>query len=229
MQYAKRPGRTTGRSPVSSNGGASRRASRLLEDVTALFLGEGFLHLTTDDIARRLRCSKTTLYQIAPSREQLFDVVVDRYLSKIREDGLAIAEQAPDAPHAMVGLLSAGVTAGREASWEFVRDMRLHPASRRRLDRHQRARVTDLERLIEAGVRRGAFQGFHPRMVAELILAIIARVFEPDLLASVGLSLGEAYDEAYRLVEYGLLPRAGKQVTPSKRSIARSRPRSTRR
>ena len=190
-----------------SRNGAASRTTRVLEDLTALFLGEGFLHLTTDDIAKRLRCSKTTLYQIAPSREQLFDAVVDRYLSKIRQDGLAIASEAGDAPRAMVGLLGAGVTAGREASWEFVRDMRRHPSSRRRLDRHQRARVTDLEHLIEAGIRRGAFQGFHPRMVAELILAIIARVFEPDLLASVGLSLGEAYDEAYRLVEYGLLPR----------------------
>ena len=196
-------------SALSSAARTSPRTARLLEDLTSLFLVEGFLHLTTDDIAKRLRCSKTTLYQIAPSREQLFGVVVDRYLGKIREDGLASARKSKEAPRAMVELLGAGVTAAREASWEFVRDMRLHPASRRRLDHHQRSRVADLERLIEAGIRRGAFQGFHPRMVAELILALIGRVFEPDLLASVGLSLGEAYDEAYRLVEYGLLPRGG--------------------
>ena len=205
--------------------GASPRTARLLEDLTSLFLVEGFLHLTTDDIAKRLRCSKTTLYQIAPSREQLFGVVVDRYLGKIREDGLASARKSKDVPRAMVELLGAGVTAAREASWEFVRDMRLHPASRRRLDHHQRSRVADLERLIEAGIRRGAFQGFHPRMVAELILALIGRVFEPDLLASVGLSLGEAYDEAYRLVEYGLLPRGGER----RRGSRAARPARTRR
>jgi AcrR family transcriptional regulator len=212
VEYGNRSRRTTARSTLSSDG-ASPRLARLLEDVTALFLSEGFLHLTTDDIAKRLRCSKSTLYQIASSREQIFDIVVARYLSRIRDDGLAGARQAKDAPRAMLALLGAGVTAGREASWEFVRDTRRHAASRRRLDQHQRSRVADLERLIEAGIRRGAFQGFHPRLVAELILVLIGRVFEPDLLASVGLSLGEAYDEAYRLVEYGLLPRTRERRT----------------
>jgi AcrR family transcriptional regulator len=202
---------------------ASLRSARLFDDLAALFLSEGFLHLTTDEIARRLRCSKTTLYRIAPSREEIYAAVVDRYLGRIRDDGVAAATAASDFPSAMIALLGAGVTAAREASWEFVRDMRRHPASRRRLDLHQRRRVADLERLIEAGIRDGAFQGFHPRMVAELILALIGKVFEPDLLASVGLSLAEAYDEAYRIVEYGLIPRG----TPARPRAAapKSKPR----
>lgn len=217
MQYDGRPRRTTGSSAVSRN--APARSARLFDELTALFLAEGFLHLTTDEIARRLRCSKSTLYQIAPSREEIYGAVVERYLERIREDGVAAARGAADFPAAMIALLGAGVTAAREASWEFVRDMRRHPASRRLLDLHQHRRVTDLERLIEAGIRDGAFQGFHPRMVAELILALIGKVFEPDLLASVGLSLADAYDEAYRIVEYGLIPRPAtkKRAGPPKR------------
>lgn len=206
MQYAKRSGRTTGPSELSRTNG-SARTTRIFDELTALFLAEGFLHLTTDEIARRLRCSKTTLYQIAPTREEIYAVVVERYLASIREDGATAAAAAPDFPKALVALLRAGVTGARGASREFVRDMSRHLGSRRRLDHHQHLRVADVERLVQAGVREGAFQGFHPRIVAELILAMIAKIFEPDLLASVGLSLADAYEEAYRMVEYGLLPR----------------------
>lgn len=181
------------------------RPGRLFEQLSELCLSEGFLHLTTDEIARRLRCSKTTLYQIAPNREALYGAVVDRYLESIRDDGVRAALEATDYPGALVALLEAGITAARRAAWECVRDMRLHPASRQKLTFHHKQRVQDVEAVIEAGVKAGAFQGVHAHLIAELILAIISKVFEPELLANVGLSLAEAYAEAYRMVEFGLL------------------------
>jgi AcrR family transcriptional regulator len=204
---------------------SAARVARLSDELTSLFLTEGFLHLTTDEIARRLRCSKSTLYHVAPSREQLFATVVDRYLTRVREDGIAAADQSTSFPSAVTALLGAGVTAAREASWEFVRDMRRHPAAQRRLAAHQRQRVRDLERLLEAGVRNGAFHDLHPRMIAEILYVIIARVFEPDLLASVGLSLEQAYNEAYRMIEYGLLPR--RRSHRARSDAIRRRPRSS--
>lgn len=232
MQYESRSRRTTVLDGLST-GTQPPRAARLFEELTALFLAEGFLHLTTDEIARRLRCSKTTLYALGPSREALRGAVVQRYLDRIRADGVAAATSAADSSAALIGLLGAGVAAAREASWTFVRDIRLHPASQRRLMRHQRQRVTDLERLLEAGMREGAFRGLHPRMVAELLLAMIAKVFEPQLLADVGLSLAEAYDEAYRMVEFGLIPRhpqlgaAARDATTGSRAVARGGRRSS--
>jgi len=53
---------------------------------------------------------------------------------------------------------------------------------------------------------------------ATLILTLVAKVFEPELPASVDLSLAEAYDEAYRIVEYGLLPRGERVVRGASRS-----------
>src|SRR5213076_1897274 len=47
------------------------RQRALLADLEALFLAEGFAAFTLDDLAGRLRCSKSTLYALAPSKEQL--------------------------------------------------------------------------------------------------------------------------------------------------------------
>ena len=43
----------------------------LLDRLTDLLLAEGFAHLTLDQMAGRLRCSKTTLYALADSKDQL--------------------------------------------------------------------------------------------------------------------------------------------------------------
>ena len=44
--------------------GAARR-DELSDALVALLLAEGFAHLTLDDVAARLRCSKRTLYALA--------------------------------------------------------------------------------------------------------------------------------------------------------------------
>ena len=185
------------------------RVGRLADDLTSLFIGEGFLHLTTEKIARRLRCSKTTLYGLAPTRTQIYQTVVKRFLAGVRAEGIRRAAEADDWYGALTGLLGAGVSGAHGVSWEFVRDLRRHPATQRLLAAHQRQRVQDLERLLQEGARHGAFHDLHARLVAELLQTLIWRVFEPDLLSSVGLSLEEAYSEAYRIVEFGLVPRPG--------------------
>src|SRR5260370_28843781 len=49
----------------------TRRRTQLFDALVDLFLTAGFAHLTLDEIAGRLRCSKSTLYALADSKEQL--------------------------------------------------------------------------------------------------------------------------------------------------------------
>ncbi|HWD83749.1 MAG TPA: TetR/AcrR family transcriptional regulator, partial [Kribbella sp.] len=60
-------------------GRRTRRQSELLDRLLSLFLEQGFSRFTLDDLAAELRCSKTTLYALAPSKEQLAVEVVKHY------------------------------------------------------------------------------------------------------------------------------------------------------
>ena len=219
--YAKHTPRTLSRSPLSRRKARAARAEagvrsaevegsprvrHLLRELEALFRTEGFLHLTIDDIARRLRCSKATLYRLATTREELYAAIVDRILANVREEGLAAARSAPGFPDALIGLLGAAVPAARDLSESFVRDMGRHPAARRCLLQHQRRRVADVEQLIAQGVAHGAFRPLHARLVAELLLPMMAKVFDSSFLSAVGLSLADAYAEAYQIIEFGIVP-----------------------
>src|SRR5512139_919126 len=62
-----------------SRGRRTARQVDLLDRLVELMAAEGFSQLTLDDLAERLRCSKTTLYALAPTKQQLVVEVVKQY------------------------------------------------------------------------------------------------------------------------------------------------------
>src|SRR3569833_819384 len=70
----------------TSSAFGTRRRGELFDSLLALFLAEGFAHLTLDDIAARLRCSKGTLYTLAGSKEQLVHAVTVHFFRRATDD-----------------------------------------------------------------------------------------------------------------------------------------------
>src|SRR5438128_9695861 len=65
---------------------ATRRRNELFDALVDLFLAEGFAHLTLDEIAARLRCSKSTLYTLAGSKEQLVRAATVHFFRRATAD-----------------------------------------------------------------------------------------------------------------------------------------------
>ena len=70
--------------------GSARRAE-ILDGLVEIFLAEGFLAFSLDDLAARLQCSKSTLYGVAPSKEQVTTAVVRTFF---REATARVDERA---------------------------------------------------------------------------------------------------------------------------------------
>src|SRR5882724_3558000 len=202
---------------------AATRRDQLHEELELLFLREGFLHFRTEELASRLHCSKRALYQIAPSRQQLFERAVERWLSKLRKAGIEAAGRAPDPFAAVTDYLGAAIVATRDASAQFVRDLSRFPATYRRLMSHQRERIAGLERLIEEGTARGDFRGVHAKLIAEVMLNAVAQLVDPEVLARVGLTMSEAFAELYDIVEHGLVRGNGSTRAAAVKPRARRR------
>ncbi|MET7772539.1 TetR/AcrR family transcriptional regulator [Nocardia sp. NPDC005366] len=99
------------------------RRSDLLASVEAIFLDEGFTHVTMGELTERLHCSKATLYSVAPTKEQLVIAATKKFFAKsaeIIEDTVADL----DSPSAKVSAYLDGVaTAMRRNSRDFYEDM----------------------------------------------------------------------------------------------------------
>ena len=103
------------------------RQEELLKQITEMFLNEGFYDLTLDDLTRRLRCSKTTLYVLGGNKDQLVTTIVIRYFREATEFIEARTAAAGDDP---VDRIAAYVTAVGEAlhraSPAFMGDISRH-------------------------------------------------------------------------------------------------------
>lgn len=75
----------------------SRRRDELVERLIELFLARGFADLGVADLAALLRCSKTTLYAVADSKEQIIVAVVRAFFrrSTARIEAVLAQEDAP--------------------------------------------------------------------------------------------------------------------------------------
>src|SRR5699024_8290467 len=110
-----------------------RRTARqldLLDRLVALMTTEGFANFTLDDLAARMRCSKTTLYSLAPSKQELVVAVVKQYFrsSVPRVEDAVAAATGPGDGHAP------GVAAARVTAYLLAVADHLSPLSRRFMD-----------------------------------------------------------------------------------------------
>lgn len=182
----------------------SDRARQLLDQLEALFTEEGFARLTVDGIATRLRCSKRTLYEIAPSRDELVLVVLDR---RLRRAGRLFREQseALDEPlDRLKAFMSADVSHARHPSLRFSEDVARHPAARRLVASHYRYANSLLQEIVQEGIARKRFNKVHPKVVVEIVDAALARLQDPDVLAAGGLTYEGAVAELTRFLVHAL-------------------------
>ena len=184
---------------------ASPRIERVIRDAETLFLNEGFLHFNTAELASRLRCSKRTLYAIAPDRDSFFEMIIARRLLRLNANMVAAAEAAPDWTAAVNAILDATLeTFGAEAT-RFMRDITLFPGGVRLLHETENARLNLLERVIAAGIKDGVFGKIDPTVAAYAMVGAARRMSEKDFLAKARISWNQALKEMFRFISYGLL------------------------
>lgn len=179
------------------------RQERLLDALEDVFLDEGFRTITVAELAQRMRCSRRSFYELAPSKEALFLRIFDRYLKRLREAGRRGAEGVPP-ERAFEPYLAPAIEAARKLSTQLMRDVQSYPPAQAMWERHTRERMAGLQELIERCVQAGVFRGVDAYLVAEVMIVSLRRICEPGFLVASGLSYREAVRELYGLLLHGL-------------------------
>ncbi len=182
----------------------SVRLRRVLDEAEELFAHEGFLHFSTDQLARRLRCSKRAIYAIAPGREKFFETVILLRVNKAEDATIAPIRNAPSVRAAVQGCMQASVDQAKGVSPLWMRDVLLFPAGRRAVDKWRADIADELEHLIQRGIDEGLLRKIDPRVAAEALLTSALRVCEPDFLANSRTTMAEAVRQVYEIFWSGL-------------------------
>jgi len=178
---------------------------RVIEEAESLFVEEGFLHFGTMDLAHRLRCSKRTLYSIAPTREKFFELILEHHVERMNREMVAAVEAAPDCVAALIAQMETAIAAFGNESNRFNNDVKSFPAGLRVLKRTNSQRVRLMEETIARGVRAGAFRKVDPHLVAAAMHAAAFCVTEPQFLSGATMTWAQALREVFRLFFQGLM------------------------
>jgi AcrR family transcriptional regulator len=189
--------------PKPTGRGAARR-SELFDELVDLLVAEGFAHLTLDDLAARLHCSKRTLYGLAGSKEQLVRTAVVHFFRRATahvEGALAAEAEPARRLAAYLGAVSAELA---PASPRFFDDVAAFEPAAEVYDRNTRAAAQRIQELIDEGRASGTFREVHVAFAADVISSVMVRIQRRQVAATTGLTDAQAYAHLTELLLHGL-------------------------
>jgi AcrR family transcriptional regulator len=179
------------------------RQREILDELGTLF-EDGFVHLTMADIAARVRCSLRTLYALAPSRDELVLIVVDRHLWRVgRAAQYAIADDMAPLDAVRTYLRAATVAVSRTTD-ALSRDIATMPAARRIVDGHHEYLCEVTKSLLDAAVARGDIADVDTAAVARVMAGVGRDFARPGVIPTLRGSPKLAADEVVDLILKGL-------------------------
>ena len=192
----------------------SRRQEEILDDLEEVFLSNGFRASTVDDLAAAAQCSRKTLYDLAPSKAQLFALVLDRMWRRLGDQVRESMAQESTAQAQIAVYVRDGLSIFKFPWGAVFEDIESYPPARRLHHDHIDAGIDLLCELITAGMEAGEFTRTNPRLVAETIAASVIHLSQQSVLRQIGGTAEEAADELTRMVFAGLSPRGPEGRAP---------------
>ena len=185
---------------ISYEHGLTDRQRVLRDRLVDLVLTQGFRHLTVDQVAAELNCSKRTLYALAASKEQLAVLVVrDFFRHAAEEVETAIAGTRSPAKK-VTRYLEAVAEALRPASRAFRDDVASFAPTAEIYEQNTLAAAVRVRELIDFGTQAGAFRKVPADFVGEVVTATMRRITSGEIRRATGLTDAEAYSELAQLV-----------------------------
>ncbi|HKA15883.1 MAG TPA: TetR/AcrR family transcriptional regulator [Myxococcota bacterium] len=138
--------------PADVERALSERQREILDALEALAMQDGFAALTMAQLAARVNCSLRTLYALAPRKDALLLMVIDRRLHRIGRAAMAAIEPDMDALTALRAYLEAATIAVAPTTEAFARQLATVPGAEQITNAHANYVTAVTERLLERAV-----------------------------------------------------------------------------
>jgi len=180
----------------------STRRDEILDGLIGLFLAGGFLGFSVEDLAERLQCSKSTLYAVAPSKEQLITAVVRAFFRRSAErvDARVAAETDPVA---RIGTYLDAISAElAPASGAFFADLDVFTPAREIYEHNTAIAARRVQDLVQAADLPG--RAVDAAFIGAVAGATMASIQRGEMAAMTGHSSAAAYRLLADLIVAGI-------------------------
>lgn len=168
----------------------------------------GWADLTMAELAARLNCSLRTLYELAPTRDDLVLTVVDRSLWRVGHTATSSVSSAEaTALDAVRAYLRAATVAVANVSPAFARDLAATPAAQRLEDAHNDYLVAVTRALLDLAVERGEIEPVDTAAMARTMAGLGRDLSRAEVMATLRSSPKDAADSIVDVILTGLRAR----------------------
>lgn len=171
-----------------------------------MLITEGISDLTIAEMAARLNCSRRRIYEIAPTKEEVFIKVCRDVFNKTLERGYTLAKAETEPANIIRAYLLGTLNTSGMSKACYV-DLDSTEQGKAMFDAYQLQRLRGLEQIIDDGVKMGVFVAYNSRLVSEALLGAAHRLRNQKFLDETGMTISEAFNDFYKLVLEGLLHR----------------------
>jgi AcrR family transcriptional regulator len=177
------------------------RQTELLDQLEELFLREGFAQSTLDDIVAELRCSKMTLYTLAPSREQLILAVLRRFFEQAGGRITVHLDRYRSSTRRIRAVLEATIGELRQITPDCFNDIVGYSTTCELYEAFTRSCAQQLLDVLTQASGEGGDNLATNRFVAEVVRVLFDEIVTGELEETTGLNNREVLEHLLRLVQ----------------------------
>lgn len=182
--------------------------TRQLEILDALedsIMVDSLAGVTIAEIAKRMNCSLRTLYEIAPSKDELVMAVVDRRLHRIGREAMTALDRPGPPLERLRAYLEAANHAVHPTSAIVSRDFARDPAAKRVVGQHSAYLVSITQALLDEAVEIGDIPAMDTTALAHILGGLGSEFSKPDLDDVIQGSPKDAADFVAGIIFAGLI------------------------
>ena len=184
----------------------SPRQEQILDVLEELFVAKGFRAWTVDELVVAAQCSRKTLYDLAPSKGQLFVLVLDRMWRRLGEQARSSIAREGTADAQIASFVHNGFSVFRFPWGAVFEDIESYAPARRLHHDHIDVGIDFLANLIQAGIDTGHFRPANSRLVAETLAVSVIHLTRQTVLDQIRLPAGQAVNELTEMILAGIKP-----------------------
>ena len=164
---------------------AERRAA-LVEAAEPIFLAQGYGATSMDDVAQSVGMSKKTLYQLFPSKEALFEAVVEHFCAPMQAEPEPAVPGDRAALERLLGDIAQHILSLRSVALFRViaSEVKRAPELAAAVERSRGRKTGALERWLAAQAAAGWLRIASPKEAAGMLIGMV--IGEPHILMLLG-------------------------------------------
>lgn len=180
------------------------RQLEILDLLEEIVLKMSFAEVTMAETAKLANCSLRTLYEIAPSKDELIQIVLDRRLHRIGREAMQALELEGSPLTRLRAYLEATNLAVQPTTAAFSRDFSRKPAARRLIDSHGAYIIAITQALLDEAVEESEIPPMNTAVLAHVLGGLGAEFSRSQVKETLSGSPKEAADFVASIIFAGL-------------------------